>query len=788
MIQIFIADPLIEIPLPVSIDQTIASQAAYVEGYDQIARAIHIGKDLNVLVTDRTVGRWLKVMASKYGPAYIHIEEVTPRRIFQQQTGISELPRNATDQQILESGLLDLKIPASPGETFEDYLLKVFFGRFIILPNSLRRVSEIVTNYEPGQWQEALRRSLVGEVYQKRIRILSQEFETEGRSAEKQMLDWIDASPQVLIRNLFALKVLSSYPEELGERVFGSVYRDLINLNLDLRKVPVVIAGNEKVLSEINLYLEKILSSLDEETLNQILNQVSGYLEVEFDAIQRLLTSRDYEITNELVNEVQDKFKTLHTSPRIAQLLADLDMLISRDPPSHPDPTWDVDTWIQWATREYLPYRYWLENTGLLDDDIGEIANAYAEWLYQNYGQLHFNSDRMVWKALLNLKEDIKTHAGPVLVVVVDNFNTKFYTDLRLAMQHQGFYEHQMDYCLSLLPSCTEVSKKSLILGHYAPFTESAYRDQVENTWTNRLGKRIKYLATISDLRSINRQQHDVYFLNYLPLDINLHLNENQLGISHSQTIRRYLTFLAQDIQSFSQRIGAERDLMVIVVSDHGSTCIPKGTVNVIQGKFYRDRAEDEHHRYIAISEEELKNLPDNSKFDCYYFDKSVYDLNKHYLVARRLYRFLPTDDHAYIHGGLTPEETLVPLAVFQPATITPKPLMITLLGPAKIYIGTKVDLQLEITNINNYPCELVSLEFIDANITAEKVNIEDIGQLDRITINVPARCPRTANGSAKKLNTHISYNFLGQPWENHIEIPVEIVEPAKAKFDLDHL
>lgn len=374
------------------------------------------------------------------------------------------------------------------------------------------------------------------------------------------------------------------------------------------------------------------------------------------------------------------------------------------------------------------------------------------------------------------------------MVVVIDNFNSKFYPDLRSQLQHNGYYEQQLDYCFSLLPSCTEVSKKSLITGHFSPFPETAYQSQVEKTWANRLAKKVLYLSGIADLRGVTDRQHDVYFLNYLPLDITLHLNENQTGVSHAQTIRTYLDMLSQDIRSFAQRIGAERDLMVIVTSDHGSTRIPKGIANVISGNFYKKKAEDEHHRYIAISDEELNKLPENSKYDCYIFEKDIYNLNSNYLVARRLYRFLPTDDHAYIHGGLTPEETIVPLAIYKPVTISPKTLTILLTGTQKIYIGTKVDLQLEITNTNNYPCEQVEVEFIDSNIEAEKQMVPIIQQLSRTTIKIPARCPRTADASSKKLKIRLNFNFLGQPWEYLIDVPVEIVAPAKTKFDLDNL
>jgi hypothetical protein len=50
------------------------------------------------------------------------------------------------------------------------------------------------------------------------------------------------------------------------------------------------------------------------------------------------------------------------------------------------------------------------------------------------------------------------------------------------------------------------------------------------------------------------------------------------------------------------------------------------------------------------------------------------------------------------------------------------------------------------------------------------------------------ARCHRTADPSSRRLHARVSYMFLGQRQMDEIDVPVEVVEPAKAKFDLDNL
>jgi hypothetical protein len=162
--------------------------------------------------------------------------------------------------------------------------------------------------------------------------------------------------------------------------------------------------------------------------------------------------------------------------------------------------------------------------------------------------------------------------------------------------------------------------------------------------------------------------------------------------------------------------------------------------------------------------------------------------LNSNYLAARRLYRFLPTDENTYVHGGLSPEETIVPVAVYQPVTISPKPLTLHVLGTNKLFAGTKLDLNFEITNLNNYSCEQVQIEVIDPNVQTDKTEFTEISKLRRLEFTLKGRCHPTADPTSRKLHVRITYRFLGQPWSHDVDIPVEIIEPARAKFDLDNL
>lgn len=788
MIVIRSIDPDLELPIQSAPDLEIGQRSAYPRAYHQVAGAIHAGEDLTVIVRDRAAARWLRLMAERYGFQEIAFEEINPRSLLQSQLEFVELPEEIENQEILDSRLLELRIPSKENESFEHYILRIFFGDWLVSGNNLHQVGDFCASYEPDQWDDALRRPIVEKIYRQRLGELREINKEKSNPGNIELLDWLELSPDVLRAKLFAFRVLQKYPNELGNRIIGDRYSDLLELALDLRNIPLTFSDDNDLLHELSVYLRSILANEDPEEYRQLLDRVSGYLDIEFDVVHEVLASGLIEVTEAIVDSARRRFIGLSNSPRIDQGLDDLDLLVSRLPPEEPSEDWDEADWVRWAVNEYLPYRHWLENTGRITEKISEIAGLFSDWYFQNYGSLLYHSDRMVWKSLLRMQEQIKEHSSPVLIAIVDNFNTKFYDFFKGEMQRQGFFEQEMEYSFALIPTCTEVSKRSLLTAHHAPFKGTNYSSHVEKAWATRLNKKVKYLASLGELRGEAERTADVYFLNYLALDIALHQNSNQLGVSHAQTARTYLGLLTRDIASFSRRIGAGQDLMVIVVSDHGSTNIPKGAVNVIQEKFYRSRAEDEHHRYLSITDEESRKLPENSKYDCYFINKDNFELASNYLVARKLYRFLPTHDHAYIHGGLTPEEVLVPFAVYKPATVIPKKLDIRILNPLKVFIGTKFDLDLEITNTNNHTCEQVLIQVLSSDIQTDPISLDELGALSRQSVEAPARCQRTANPSEGTIKASIEFTFQGRSFEHTLSLPIEIVEPAKPKFDLDNL
>jgi hypothetical protein len=590
-----------------------------------------------------------------------------------------------------------------------------------------------------------------------------------------------------LYEMLAQFKVLRGYPLQIGQRAMEERFDQLRTLDLNLTGLTIVEEEIPEAVDQIEVHLnQKVKGEASVDLVETLLVQVSGEIEVEFRVLHRLIVERDIPVDRSLVNRVRERFAPIRR--RVMDEMEELALHVPPDRPNPPDPDgeWNADRWIQWAIEAYLPYRFWLEETERHDEDVASYGAAYADWLADHYPQLRPNFPHTVYRALHNQMAYLDGE-GSVLFVAIDNFNYKFLDHLERLLEDAGFYCSEQTPYLAMLPTCTEVSKKCLFTGSPEPFEATGYERPIRDAWQRRLeGRRLHYLAYLGALKEIQERKHDVYFLNHTLVDEALHRSEKELGISHARAVRRRLGDIVEAIEQFARRIGAEQELTVIVCSDHGSTRIPAEAVNLIDQAFYRERLKDPHHRYIAVSDDGMEALPDNVDFECYRFRRKVFGLNTNYVVARGYGRFKGTDETAYVHGGLTPEETIVPLCVFQPVVEVPKALTVRLLEDEFRY-GAKATIHLELVNVNPYPSLDLRVEVLDENVDCEPVELEALGGHKDIELNIPARIWRR-DEEVSSLRLQVSYQALGERRQQVEVLAITMRSMMESGFDLEDL
>ncbi|MBS1253764.1 MAG: hypothetical protein MAG451_02817 [Anaerolineales bacterium] len=770
---------------PTSEDILVENVADYIPAYSAMTAAIHASRPLRIIVRHRAAGIWLQRAQEKYGVNRISVAEVTRRGRLAEHWEV-DIPAWVSEQDIERSDLLDIPpLRAQPGQRFEDVILEGFYSPFLTYDRlPLDYLVDLLDSYDEKRWAAADRRPIAERVKRRRLSAWAEAARSEG---EQLLVQGLQEDPGALRSLLCRYRAVRDYPKDVGRRLLGKQFDQLQELHLALDNLQIDAQTAGDALDQIEVYLQTVArDDLSRDVVEQVLNQVSGYLLTEFNAIELMLRDEGVDVDRDLLDHMRSAFAPIQD--RIRARLADLDLLIEPDRPPRPEPAWSVEQWLTWATRDYLPYRFWLEEVDQLDEEVAEFAEMYADWLYDNFLSIRVSHPNVVYQAIYNsirhLDDDDHLDDDCVLLfIIIDNFNYKFFADFRSMLQGHGYFCQAARPYLSMLPSATEVSKKTMAVGNVQPFEGSAYRKPVEETWSEQTGRRVKYLPYVGDLKTVRQRAHDIYILNYMPVDEALHSNTRQTGISHAEAVRGKLRALAGTIHDFALRLGIEDLLRVVICSDHGSTKIPATMPNIIDKAFYADRVTDKHHRYVSVSDAELAALPDNARYQCYFIEKNRFQLDTNYLAARGYYRFVKTNENYYVHGGLTPEESIVPYAVFERVALELKPPTIRLLTDEFRY-GVKTHIQMEIVNPNEQSLLNVEVSLQTPNVEADSVSLPEVPGLAARTVTIADARIRRGSDEVNHLAIAVAYEFAGRAYRETREFGISVKSLMETTFD----
>jgi len=624
------------------------------------------------------------------------------------------------------------------------------------------KIVELLKDLASERWYDNRKIPLIFQQYEKRLSEWKEK--AKGNEIEK-LIEILRNNPRQLQQELMNYKLVRNYPSKVGERVLGENYYIFRRLNLDLEDLIVERSKVDKAIHEIEFFLHNELEIKTLENFETLLTIASGELSIEFDAVNKAIHNLNNIATKELIEKVKDKFVTI--SDQISNDLRELDLLIPPARLSEPKSSWNAEQWIEWAINEYLPYQFWLEEQNRYDEEIA----------------LH--------KAVPNICHEIRNSEGISLFLVIDNFNFKYMENLQTLFNQRGFFCKEPQGYFSMIPTETEVCKKSLLSGEpeRKSLGNKTYERIIEEDWAGFIGsKKFMYLPNLGSLKEIRKAEHDVYFLNYRGIDELLHENEDELGKPHREDIYHRLETLVDSVINFAKRLGIERKLSIYICSDHGSTKIQTETSNPIDRKYYDAKSENKHHRFVAVSDTQIQNLPSHVESNCYVILKEEYGLLKNLLIAKGYSRFIKTTGKFYVHGGLSPEEVIVPFTVFRKVIAEPKDLVVNLNQNVFRY-SVKSTIRFDIGNINDYEVVNVEINIRNSNVECKPAKVKRIEPKGRLQIEMDARFKKTLNKKETScLMMRIRYQFLGKDYTQDIEPGIVIKSMVQGKVDLEDI
>lgn len=764
--------------------KTVINISEYVKTYQFILDSIAVDQPAKVLVRDKTVFAWLSKLRDKY-PDAIELKEVTPRKLLEQRWSFI-VPDEVLNEEIIELNLLTYPKEENI-KTFSEFILQKFVSPAAISQNlPIERIPSLVSALETENVKNNLNKQLVKREF---IRKVEKWIENAKNEPEKEFADLLIEDVDSLQTALSQYAILANYPPEVGQRTIGKLFLLFKTFKINASAIQIKNDSKQTAINNIEIFLNSTFQSLNSPDALTIIQWSSGLTYEEFAIISNLLKKFPQAVNKEVIIELEHKF-SCHTQ-RVAPELRKLSLMIKPPFPNDPATEWDASKMLEWATNQYLPYHFWLEETAQIDPKVYNQCEIFGDWLYSNFIDLRSSFQNIAYKILPRYITPDKSDKC-LLIVVIDNFNFKFADLIITLIANAGFSLVRKEPYFSMLPSETETSKRLLFAGQ-PKLTDvnpnKDYRSLILDEWQkNYPQKRFLYLQSTLDLEEAEAFRGDVVLVNCNQIDSALHEDERKLGKKHTQQIEAELQNIVSLITQFCSRNNLAQNISIMICSDHGSTMIPYESPNEIDPSFFTGKTIDTHHRFVSISKEEYEKLPQTVKeYQTYLLESELFGLAESILVAKGYYRFRKTNDHFYVHGGLSPEETILPLLIFESGKAELKMPLIRLLNN-EFRFGTKSIAEFELVNENAAPIEDATLKITQIAGAVEIIEpapvIQKIESLNFSRAKIALRLYRKIEPE-NNIDVILDFKMLGKKYSISQKMPIQMKSMMESSFKL---
>ena len=751
-----------------------------------------------VWVRSRNHLAWLRDFIEQIGcPS--SFKEMTARLVLAEKWNV-RVPDWLTDADVIEQCLLGVEIDGQKGQaSFTSRLLNHFLGS--AFQSDMLNTTDLVDVIKALVSDDA-------KTAFKQYPILYRCLETKCKKwAEDSNDTWVNDISNRFYENadeiwqwLSLWAGLHGYPEKLLEYVLPPEQVLLV------RKVPAEAVYNlpleptarEQILTQVELFFEEIwkqVTSSDE--FQKVVGWTSGRLFQEYQFISNILKGNLFSPTKEDVQKVQAKFRSC---PGVSQnKLKSLRYSVMPSRPSllGPEEEWSSAEWIRWTTEEYAPYRTWQVHNGHYDEELEKTVARFSEWFIEEYASIHKDPNLSLIHCLGVLSSS-RSEDELSIILLVDCLPLEFVGLLDTVLRNVGFSRHDLHYRFAALPTITEYNKPVLLSGDWqnnAGHYDAILKARAKADWNNKQVVYLNNLKAMSEMPAL--QEATVVLLNFLDGDELLHSDVESQNTSHEEELHRLFTRMADSVHRLSKEWAGPREhFSVYVVTDHGACRILEKEKRSFDSTVVNKLFPDEKHRFAVVDEKQVGDIPDNlwalgHRFkQPFVANDKIFFLPKGHNTVRRSGRA-----KGYLHGGGTPEEVIVPTAIYKlvkAAWKTPAARFLDLnlvkeTGRAKFYIQRVVSLKVEIQNPN-----AIDIRILRASVTSPETDLKscDVAVVPAGSVNtLSMSCyfKKAALGE-KSLEIEIAYEVSGEQHTLSLSLECEFKSAMAGGLNLREL
>jgi len=776
----------------------VESDTDYVQACKELSHFDNPDACHRVWVRSKNHFAWLQDFTEQIGcPS--QFEEKTARLVLGEQWNVS-LPEWLTDSEVLEQNLLEIEVEGQKEQTsFTNRLLihllgTAFRSDMLNTTDLVDVIKALVSDYTKTAFKQ----------YPVLYRCLETKCE---KWAEGSNETWVKNISNRLYENaseiwqwLSLWTCLHGYPEKLLEYVLAP------EQVLFVRKVPAEAVydlpleptAREQILTQVELLFEEIrkqVTSNDE--FHKVVGWTSGRLFQEYHFVSGILKSNLFSPTKEDVQKVQAKFRSC---PGVSEnKLNSLRYCVMPSRPAllGPEEKWGSVEWIRWATEEYAPYRTWQVHNGHYDKELEKTVARFSEWFVEEYTSIHKDSNLSLIHCLRVLSSSGSKDELSI-ILVVDCLPLTFVHLLDEALRNVGFSQHDLHYRFAALPTITEYNKPVLLSGDWqndAGSYETILKARAKADWDN---KQVVYLNNLKAMSEMAApEEATIILLNFVDADELLHSDVESKNTSYEEELHRLFARMAESVNRLAKEwTGPREHFSVYVVTDHGACRILEEEKHSFDSTVVNKLFPDEKLRFAAVDPKQVDDIPDNlwalgHRFkQPFVSDDKIFFLPKGHNTVRQSGRA-----KGYLHGGGTPEEVIVPTAIYKlvkAAWKTPAARFLNLdlvkdTGRAKFYIQRVVTLGVEIQNPNTIDIRIfrASVTSPETDLKSCEVAVIPAGSVN--TIQMSCYFKKAALGE-KNLEIEMAYEVSGEQHTFSLTLECEFKSAMAGGFSLRDL
>jgi len=725
----------------------------------ELRSALQEDRSITIVVQNPLVCDWIDTLQRCYPK--IVITECDPLQELRDHLGITSLPPDLTAQAVNELGLLELPKPTEPVADAKSWILLQLVGKCwsVEMPDPGWRHFVDLASWHLTEASCAGRHQLIQKWMDERHAYWVGNCETYLQKAYR----WLFANRHLRAKLLLCRQILLPYGDSQQQNWIRATLgcEHCVPDYIPIRQLPQ-ISREKSFVAELSerakAYWRSQISDAVE--IGAALSHMTGELLGELEAVARELERTPEKCNRELVLRLRVHFSLVEGA---TVLLEKIETLIPPPQPQEPQKAWGWDQWALWATQEYLPYREWAHVHKRKDPELDKYALMYGDWLYEQYPVLKNTAEPLVFGVAQRIQQ-LMDEGYVILWIVIDNLPWVYGLRFVEEMAKHGLVAWANPKAkLSMLPSETETSKRALIGGRL-PRDLDPDADHNHLLWTRWENVTVRYEKNKPSLDGLVSKDARLYLYQYDELDPTAH----RFVVNREHRVQSTLQSLAKAIANATELLRTRFDKIVVMVdSDHGSTLIPRGEKRLKRPPgTHKDS--DKHRRFVVLSYD-----TDLNPEDWYVLRPAQFGNCEIFAVARG-YAYVETRPQYYTHGGLTPEEAIVPHIEFEPG-IQPdwKPLEVMYEGEP-IRPGRTQRATFTIRNLNQTRLSDVRLLIQGTESTPITIDAEEQGQIENVRSNIPTsvRVPEFV------VKAHVTYLAYGRPGlqEALVRIPVRLI------------